>query len=79
MTGPVFAPTFIENQWVYLHRTVGSFPKLIPIPSHFYKVIIGRRKNTNNQVVGAFLVPNMDTVSKTVSGFLTQTLLTSKM
>lgn len=66
VTGPVFAPTFIDNQWVFVHRTIGTFPKLIPVPSHFYKVIYGKRKNANSHVVGAFLVPNLDTVNKTV-------------
>lgn len=69
VTGPVFAPIFINNQWIYLHRTIGDFPNLITVPSHFFKVIIGRQKGLKTTVIAAFLVPNNNTVGKTVSRF----------
>eukprot|EP01031_Cornospumella_fuschlensis_P023449 gene23449-28448_t len=69
ITGPVYAPVFFNNTWVYLHKTVGYFPNLIKVPSHFYKVIVGKRNiatsgGTSSNVVGVFLVPNNNSVSK---------------
>lgn len=77
ITGPVFAPLFINNQWIQINRTVGTFPRLISVPTHFFKVVIGRKhagtittggKNGTTtalppyQAVGAYLVPNVNTV-----------------
>eukprot|EP01031_Cornospumella_fuschlensis_P025389 gene25389-30657_t len=70
ITGPVYAPVFFNNTWVYLHKTVGYFPNLIKVPSHFYKVVVGKRNSTtsgggtSSNVVGVFLVPNNNNVSK---------------
>lgn len=66
ITGPVFAPIFIDNRWVYVHRTVGTFPNLIHVPTHFYKVILGKKKDGGASIVAAFIVPNSDTVVKSV-------------
>ncbi len=68
ITGPVFAPTFIDNTWVYVHRTIGTFPNLIHVPTHFYKVILGKSQG-RSYAVAAFMVPNVDTVNKSVSTF----------
>ncbi len=69
ITGPVFAPSFINNEWVFVHRTVGTFPRLISVPTHFYKVIVGKNAATSNEstFIAAFLVPNLNTVPKDVS------------
>jgi hypothetical protein len=66
ITGPVFAPIFIDNKWVFVHRTVGTFPNLVQVPSHFFKVIIGRKNGSPSSVVAAFLVPNNESVDKAV-------------
>ena len=68
----MFAPLFINDQWIQINRTVGTFPKLISVPSHFFKVVIGKKyspaKDTTAapviqyQAVGAYLVPNVNTV-----------------
>ncbi len=34
---------FLNNQWIYTQQTVGTFPKLISVPTHFFKVIKGKR------------------------------------
>lgn len=70
ITGPVFAPLFLNNQWVYMHKTVGTFPNLVSVPTHYYKVILGRpAAGSNNHnadvVVAAFLFPNHNHVDKT--------------
>jgi len=68
ITGPVFAPIFLDNSWVYVHRTVGTFPRLVTVPSHYYKVIIGKRKSDlKTLAIGAFLIPNVDTIDKLVN------------
>ena len=41
VTGPVYAPILVDGKWVYIHTTIGTFPKLITVPSHFFKLIIG--------------------------------------
>jgi len=58
---------------------IGSYPRLVPVPSHFFKVIRGVRyvslhKSTNNPdsslqqvVIGSFLVPNQNISSKASS------------
>jgi len=67
-TGPVFAPIFIQNQWIYMNRTIGAFPNLVSVPTHFFKVIIAKRKGKGQHgatlSLGAFLIPNSDTVEK---------------
>ena len=40
ITGPVFAPIFVNGQWLFVHPTIGHFPRLIQVPSHFFKVIV---------------------------------------
>ncbi|RYY82118.1 hypothetical protein EON63_13995, partial [archaeon] len=62
-------PVFINNEWVYIHKTLGYFPNLVRVPSHFYKVIVGRKKGGGGManVVGAFMVPNNNHVPKDVS------------
>lgn len=70
ITGPVFAPIFINHSWIHLQRTVGSFPRLIAVPTHFFKVLVG--KKGDNTVVAAFMVPNVDGVPRngSVSSYL---------
>ena len=52
-TGPVYAPSIVSNsnsneggegEWIYASKTVGTFPKLIQVPSHFFKVIVARKR-----------------------------------
>jgi endonuclease G len=66
ITGPVYAPVFYGNQWVYMHKTIGTYPRLITVPTHFFKVFIGKRHVKTSKsgteieqyVAGAFMVPN---------------------
>lgn len=75
ITGPCFAPVFIDNQWMYMQQTIGAFPRLISVPTHYFKVVKGCRyiQMTNQDksdespmyeleqvVIGAFLLPNED-------------------
>lgn len=68
-TGPVFAPTFVDNQWVFIHRTIGTFPRLITVPSHFFKFIVAKKTDPTGRIhysFGTFLIPNSD-IGKKVS------------
>ena len=75
VTGPVYAPTFYNGQWVRMYSTIGAFPKLITVPTHFYKIILAKRylptvnKSLEYQqvVVAAFLIPNDNSVTNEVS------------
>mmetsp|Transcript_12234 Transcript_12234/g.12318 ORF Transcript_12234/g.12318 Transcript_12234/m.12318 type:complete len:375 (+) Transcript_12234:296-1420(+) len=71
ITGPVFLPVSIQGQWVYIYPTVGSFPRLVSVPTHFFKVILvrGRKRHLKRDpdvfAVAAFLVPNQNIDTKT--------------
>ncbi len=71
ITGPVFAPLFLHNEWVFMSRTIGYFPKLVHVPTHFFKVVIAKRRLQSGgdtySAVGAYLVPNVNTVDTKVS------------
>ena len=69
ISGPVFAPFYSNGKWMYIHNTIGTFPKLITVPSHFFKVILCRKfipleHNPDVEVMStslaAFLVPNIE-------------------
>lgn len=67
VSGPVFAPVYSNGEWVYVQKTIGNFPKLVCIPTHFYKVVLAKRfipvsgsagVDVENMAIAAFLVPN---------------------
>lgn len=65
ISGPVFAPTFVDGKWLYIHNTIGTYPKLITIPTHFFKVVLAKKyvevhKNIHQECLylAAFLIPN---------------------
>lgn len=47
ITGPVYAPILIQGEWVHINRTIGTFPKLIHVPTHFFKIVLALNKNSN--------------------------------
>ena len=66
-TGPVFAPSFVNNQWIFLHQTIGGFPRLVKIPSHFFKFIVAKKKIKDSKgkdcdlySFATLMVPNSD-------------------
>jgi DNA/RNA endonuclease G (NUC1) len=62
----------VQGKWVYLQHTIGAFPRLISVPTHFFKVILATKYTPNQgtdlqlkqEVVAAFLVPNSEIDSK---------------
>lgn len=73
VTGPAFLPIRVRGEWVHIHRTVGNFPKLVEVPTHFFKVILvhGRKAGGYDSrdgdliAVAAFLMPNQPIDIKT--------------
>ena len=49
ITGPVYAPVYVNNEWVHINRTIGTFPKLVHVPTHFFKVVVCLKKGQNSQ------------------------------
>ena len=70
VTGPLFLPTPHPNTtdtkenggkrlWVMQHPMLGTPPRLVAVPTHFYKVVLGENgAGTGNDVLGAFVMPN---------------------
>jgi hypothetical protein len=52
LTGPVYAPMCVNGDWVSINRTIGSFPKLVHVPTHFYKVVFGFKYKNKNGASG---------------------------
>ena len=58
VTGPAFLPVQCEGEFVYINKTIGVYPKLIHVPTHFFKVIITIQRHwTSAQVHFCFLIP----------------------
>lgn len=66
VTGPLWLPTPRPGgdgaggaQWVMQHAMLGAPPRLVGVPTHFFKVVLGEgAKNGGGDVVGAFVMPN---------------------
>jgi hypothetical protein len=71
ITGPAYLPTLTETSgsggpgarksYALNIKIIGTFPHLVHVPSHFYKVILTRRcLSEKHQIIScaAFLVPN---------------------
>lgn len=48
-TGPVFAPIFFNGRWVYAQTTIGTFPRLITVPTHFFKIVLVKLRATPSE------------------------------
>lgn len=58
ITGPVYAPVYVNNEWVHINRTIGTFPKLVHVPTHFFKVVVCLKKGPNSQKATAIVPIN---------------------
>ena len=59
VTGPLFLPTLAggERKWVMQHDLIGTPPRLVSVPTHFFKVVLARRPGAA-AAVASFVVPN---------------------
>lgn len=59
VTGPLFLPSWGAGgrKWMMQHELIGTPPRLVSVPTHFYKVVLARRPGAA-AAVAAFVVPN---------------------
>lgn len=58
VTGPLFLPKlYPDGKYRVLYEVIGNPPN-VAVPTHFFKLIIGERKNDTRVLVGAFVLPN---------------------
>ncbi|XP_041367686.1 nuclease EXOG, mitochondrial-like isoform X2 [Gigantopelta aegis] len=56
-TGPLVLPDFKEDGRLYVtYPVIGQ--SQVSVPTHLYKVIVAETSNTNQTLIGAFVVPN---------------------
>jgi hypothetical protein len=36
------------GEWIFLNKTIGKFPKLIHVPTHFFKIVFAKKKQLKN-------------------------------
>ncbi|KAH7622137.1 putative Mitochondrial nuclease [Nannochloris sp. 'desiccata'] len=67
VTGPCYLPQPGPAGWAMKHSMLGQPPRMQAVPTHFYKVVLGERRNgsTDSTVLGAFVLPNMPIDPKT--------------
>jgi endonuclease G, mitochondrial len=66
VTGPCYLPQPGPAGWAVNHSMLGSPPQMVAVPTHFYKVVLGEKKNgLNGTVLGAFVLPNTPIDPKT--------------
>ena len=58
-TGPLILPTRTpQGTLQFQYPALGTPPRVVTVPTHFYKVILGEARNGQRLVVGAFVMPN---------------------
>ena len=65
ITGPVYAPIYVNNEWILVNRTIGTFPRLVHVPTHFFKVVICRRRLNSGGAVSAIAKGDNRTIKNT--------------
>lgn len=58
VTGPLFLPRPSQKGWMMQYDMLGQPPRLMGIPSHFFKVVLGKSNDDARNVLGAFVIPN---------------------
>jgi len=68
ITGPAYLPSCSSHGCVLNIRTIGCFPNLVHVPTHFFKIILTRKcqPSGDSTTLGcaAFLVPNSDATAE---------------
>ena len=60
-SGPLWLPSSKKNgdgTWEVKHAAIGTPPRLVSVPTHFYKVVLVKAGPLGRAAVGAFVVPN---------------------
>ncbi|GMH42333.1 hypothetical protein BSKO_10252 [Bryopsis sp. KO-2023] len=60
VTGPLWLPKMDKKskKWTMQYPLIGEPPRLVSVPTHFYKVILAERAGGGPTGVGAFVMPN---------------------
>ncbi|KAK9814237.1 hypothetical protein WJX72_002706 [[Myrmecia] bisecta] len=65
VTGPLYLPKKSGRGYVMQHPMIGEAPRLVAVPTHFYKVVLAECRprvpflgSSSGHVVGAFVMPN---------------------
>jgi endonuclease G, mitochondrial len=61
VTGPLYLPSKTpEGGWVMQHPMLGTPPRMMGVPTHFFKVVLAEPagRGGKQNVVGAFVMPN---------------------
>ncbi|KAJ2853256.1 nuclease [Coemansia erecta] len=59
ITGPLYLPQKEGDKWVVKYEVIGNPPN-VAVPTHFFKVILAKRKNEAGFAIGAFAMPNKE-------------------
>lgn len=67
VTGPLFLPQPNgKGGWSMQHPMLGGPPRMVAVPTHFYKIVLGEGNSADGTtVVGAFVMPNAPIDPKT--------------
>ncbi|KAJ2778125.1 nuclease [Coemansia javaensis] len=57
ISGPMYLPHKEGDKWFVKYEVIGSPPN-VAVPTHFFKVILAKRKGESAFAVGAFALPN---------------------
>ncbi|KAJ2707850.1 nuclease [Coemansia sp. IMI 203386] len=57
ITGPLYLPQKEGDKWYVKYEVIGNPPN-VAVPTHFFKVILAKRKNEPGFAIGAFAMPN---------------------
>ena len=63
VTGPLYLPQPSASGWTMHHPMLGTPPRLVAVPTHFYKVMLAEGSKEDGSggstvIVGAFVMPN---------------------
>ncbi|KAJ2553776.1 nuclease [Coemansia sp. RSA 1933] len=59
ISGPLYLPEKVGDKWVVSYQVIGNPPN-VAVPTHFFKVILAKRKNEPDFAIGAFALPNKE-------------------
>ncbi|KAJ2629310.1 nuclease [Coemansia sp. RSA 1290] len=59
ISGPLYLPQKEGDKWMVRYEVIGNPPN-VAVPTHFFKVILAKRKNESGFAIGAFALPNKE-------------------
>ncbi|KAJ2846361.1 nuclease [Coemansia brasiliensis] len=59
ISGPLYLPQKEGDKWMVKYEVIGNPPN-VAVPTHFFKVILAKRRNESGFAIGAFALPNKE-------------------